>query len=1156
MKELHMKLLEGQSFDGDNQLIVGLSGTAKGYVMSHIFKQIQKPIVYIADNMLHATQIYDDLQTFLPNVPIYQFATEETAVAEFATSSYDLLSQRIDALYFLLTGKPGIVVTSVSGVRKRLTPTDIFSKMCYTLEQGQEITLTDWTKTLTLMGYVRRSMVESPGEFSVRGGIVDVFPLSFDYPIRIELFDTEIDSMRLFNPETQTSMEVIETVTILPATDMIVTDETIKIGLETLTKCLNDTLPTIAEETIRNNTQTFFTNLIERLNTGELPENIRLYAEYFYPAATTLCDYLTQDGVIVVDEYARLLEQDKQLFEDDAHFVVQKARESIVLPTQEINVSLLDMLKNRTHRRLYFANMQKGLGRLKFSSIIPFQYRSMPQFFSQMPLIKSEMERFEKQQMTVVVVVFDKKRAEKVSQTFSDFAIHNSVTTLDKLQESAVNIVIGSIHNGFELPQEKIVFLNERELFNKVTKTVAKRQNLTNAERLKSYSELTKGDFVVHVNHGVGKYVGMETMEIAGVKQDYMSIIYQDDAQLFIPVTQIHLVQKYVASDGKDPKLNKLGGSEWAKTKKKVAKKIEDIADELIALYAQREAEVGYAFSKDTADQKDFENAFPYAETADQLRSVEEIKKDMELAKPMDRLLVGDVGYGKTEVAMRAIFKAVQDGKQVAFLVPTTILAQQHYMTLTQRFEDYPINIALMSRFRSKAQQAETIEQLQHGKVDIVVGTHRLVSKDIAFSDLGLLVIDEEQRFGVKHKERLKQLKTQVDVLTLTATPIPRTLHMSMLGVRDLSVIETPPANRYPVQTYVIEQDMAIVRDAIERELARDGQVFYLYNRVETIEQKAEHIRQLVPHARIAHAHGQMSENELEQILLDFMSGEYDVLVTTTIIETGVDLPNVNTLFIEDADRMGLSQLYQLRGRVGRTNRIAYAYFMHQPDKMLTETGEKRLSAIKEFTQLGAGFKIAMRDLSIRGAGNLLGQQQSGFIDSVGFDLYTEMLKEAVAFKRTGKVKAESLSTEIDLAITAYIPSYYVEDERQKIDIYKRIKTIESVADYRSIQDDLIDRFGDYPDEVSDLVNIGLLKYYAQKQGVEKIKRQKENVVVTYTAAKSAQLTGAAIFEQLGKTKLKASVQQEQQKFTVSFKIQSLPIYLWLEELQKYLEIA
>ncbi|MGO1433635.1 MAG: transcription-repair coupling factor, partial [Ruoffia tabacinasalis] len=593
------------------------------------------------------------------------------------------------------------------------------------------------------------------------------------------------------------------------------------------------------------------------------------------------------------------------------------------------------------------------------------------------------------------------------------------------------------------------------------------------------------------------------------------------------------------------------GGSEWKKTVRKVQAKVEDIADELIALYAEREKRKGYPFTPDTPEQKEFENAFPYVETADQLRSTKEIKKDMEKDKPMDRLLVGDVGYGKTEVAIRAIFKAVMDGKQVAFLVPTTILAQQHFNSIQERFSDWPFEIGMLSRFVSRAEQTKNIKKIKSGELSIIVGTHRLLSKDIEFNDLGLLIVDEEQRFGVKHKERLKQLKADVDVLTLTATPIPRTLHMSMIGVRDLSLIETPPQNRFPVQTYVMELNAGVVKTGIERELARGGQVFYLHNRVATIHQKAEEISNLVPDARVAVAHGQLSEVELERVLVDFIGGEYDVLVTTTIIETGVDIPNANTLFVENADHMGLSTLYQLRGRVGRTHRLAYAYLMYEPFKQLNEISEKRLNAIREFTELGSGFKIAMRDLSIRGAGDLLGKQQSGFIDSVGYDLYTQMLKEAVDARQGNSAKTfgESTSFEWQVNIDAYIPGEYIDDDIQKIGVYKSIQNISSEEDYRSLQDELIDRFGEFPDEVSDLLDIALIKHYSIEAGILSFTRKRQEVIATFNEEATKHLQGANIFQALQNVQLQAKVQINKNKLEVSLNVYNKDNDQWLSAL-------
>ena len=646
----------------------------------------------------------------------------------------------------------------------------------------------------------------------------------------------------------------------------------------------------------------------------------------------------------------------------------------------------------------------------------------------------------------------------------------------------------------------------------------------------------------------------MKTLEVGGHHHDYMTILYQDDAKLFIPVSQLDKIQKYVSSESKTPRVNKLGGSEWAKTKRRVANKIEDIADELVDLYAKREAEKGYAFTPDDSYQKEFEDAFPYTETPDQLRSAKEIKQDMEKTKPMDRLLIGDVGYGKTEVALRAAFKAVQDGKQVAFLAPTTVLAQQHYETMEQRFENFPVEIGILSRFNTAKEIKETIENLETGKLDIVVGTHRLLSKDVKFADLGLLIIDEEQRFGVKHKERLKELKTSVDVLTLTATPIPRTLNMSMLGVRDLSVIETAPMNRYPIQTYVIEKNYGVIVDGIKREIERGGQVFYLHNRVDDIEKVASELESLVPEAKVAYIHGRMTETQLENILIDFIDGEYDVLVTTTIIETGVDIPNVNTLFVDNADRMGLSQLYQLRGRVGRSNRIAYAYFMYQPNKVLTEVAEKRLEAIKDFTELGSGFKIAMRDLSIRGAGNLLGKQQHGFIDSVGYDLYTQMLNDAVAKKRGKEIKVKT-DAELNLDLEAYLPADYITDPKQKVEIYKRIHQFENEDQYIEVQDDLIDRFGEYPIEVHNLLEVGLLKMYADAALVDSVSQNKKTIEIELSDKLNGKLDIKDVFKVLSVTKFSTTLGNKNQKIQIKLNIQpGMESNQILEELKKLLK--
>ena len=773
--------------------------------------------------------------------------------------------------------------------------------------------------------------------------------------------------------------------------------------------------------------------------------------------------------------------------------------------------------------------------------------------------MKDEIDRYKKAGSTVILQASSLAALQSLHKTLQEYDIQVEYINDKEIHKNSVQLIQGNLNQGFNFVDQKLVLITEYEIFQKKVKRRVRRQNISNAERLKDYNELEKGDYVVHNIHGIGRYLGIETIEISGIHRDYVTIQYQNADRVSIPVDQIQLLSKYVASDGKTPKVNKLNDGRFQKTKQKVQHQVEDIADDLIKLYAERSQLEGFSFSSDDENQIEFDNDFPYVETEDQLRSIQEIKKDMESKQPMDRLLVGDVGFGKTEVAMRAAFKAVNDHKQVAILVPTTVLAQQHYTNFKERFNDFAVNVDVLSRFRTKAEQNETLEALKKGQVDIIIGTHRLLSQDVEFADLGLIVIDEEQRFGVKHKEKLKELKTKVDVLTLTATPIPRTLHMSMLGIRDLSVIETPPTNRYPVQTYVLETNPTIIRDAIVREIDRGGQVYYIYNKVDTIEQKVAELKELVPEANIGFVHGQMSEIRLENTLIDFINGEYDVLVTTTIIETGVDIPNANTLFIENADHMGLSTLYQLRGRVGRSNRIAYAYFMYRPDKNLTEVAEKRLEAIKGFTELGSGFKIAMRDLSIRGAGNILGSSQSGFIDSVGFEMYSQLLEEAIAKKQGKEQKRQKSNAEINLQIDAYLPSDYISDERQKIEIYKRIREIDNSVNYEDLQEELIDRFGEYPDVVAYLLEIGLLKSYLDKSFVSLVERRQQTVVVRFEKMSQQIFLTQDYFEALAATTLKARIGESDKLIEVIFDVRQKKDYEILENLiqfgQKLVEI-
>ncbi|MBO0467296.1 transcription-repair coupling factor [Enterococcus plantarum] len=1140
---------QNQLTKNTRQLITGLAGSAKTLVMTSGYKEKNKKIIVAVPNLYYGNQLVEDFRNILSDEEVYIFPVDEVLSAEMAFSSPEARAERVAALNFLLTDQAGIVVVPVAGLRKYLPSKQTWEQAQLHWEIGGEIELDTLAQQLVLMGYERQSLVGKPGDFSIRGSIVDVYPLNSEYPVRAELFDIEIDSLRYFEADTQRSVGAIESVTLSPMTDLVFSNEDLIYGEKQLTNALEKRIAIAKDTAEKEFLQDYFGQLTTSWSQGIPTDTAHYYTDFLYETKTTLLDYIPEDSFVFIDDYARILEAEREIIREESEWQVLKLEEMRVFPEQTFGLEFHEQVRKMTFATTFFSLFQKGMGNLRFQAVHNFQYRSMQQFFGQMPLLKTEMDRWQKQDQTVVVFVPTRERSQKVEELFRDFDISSVTASADKLIEGKIQIVEGSLQSGFELPVEKIVAITEKEIFHTTTKKRARRQTVSNAERLKSYSDLKNGDYVVHANHGIGKYIGMQTLEVDGVHQDYITILYQNDDKLFIPVTQLNLIQKFVASEAKSPKVNKLGGSEWSKTKRKVSSKIEDIADDLIQLYASRESEKGYAFPPDDAYQKEFEDAFPYSETDDQLRSTAEIKHDMEKTRPMDRLLVGDVGYGKTEVALRAAFKAINNNKQVAFLVPTTILAQQHYETMLDRFEGFPVEVGLLSRFRTKKQQNETIEKIKHGQVDIVVGTHRLLSQDVKFSDLGLLVIDEEQRFGVKHKERLKQLRAQVDVLTLTATPIPRTLHMSMLGVRDLSVIETPPENRYPIQTYVMENNPGAIREAIEREMARDGQVFYLYNRVDTIEQKVEEIQALVPDARIAYAHGQMTEVQLENTLFDFIERQYDVLVTTTIIETGVDIPNANTLFVENADYMGLSTLYQLRGRVGRSNRVAYAYFMYEQQKILNEVSEKRLEAIKDFTELGSGFKIAMRDLSIRGAGNLLGAQQHGFIDSVGFDMYSQMLSEAVARKQGKNIQDQKTSVEIDLGIDAYLPTTYISDERQKIEIYKRIRQLENMDMYDELEADLLDRFGEYPDEVAHLLTTGQIKMDGDRALVETIRKRQQEITFTLSKIGTKTYNVEQIFEALSHTQLKADLAVDNEKMAVRLKVpKDMKEATWLQE--------
>lgn len=1132
------------------QLLMGLSGSTKALAIASALDEHQK-ILVMTSGYSEAEKLSSDLISLLGEEKVYNFLADDAPMAEFIFSSQEKIYARIGALNFLLDdNESGILVTNLSASRLFLPNPNELKSSIIELKVGQEYNLDSLVNFLIKIGYRKESQVFNQGEFSLRGDILDIFDKDSTSPYRLEFFGDEIDGIRIFDSESQTSIENLNQVLIHPANDILLSDEDYlraQKKIEEAVKASQD-----------NHLKSYLEEILQDVKKRQLHPDSRKFLSYFYEKEWTILDYLPKHTPIFFDDFQKIIERNAQFEMEAATILTEGLQYSKAVSNQKYFVNSYPDFRNYKPST-FLSNFHKGLGNLKFDFLYQLNQYPMQEFFSQFPLLKDEIDRYKKAGSTVILQASSLSSLQSLHKTLQEYDIQVEYINDKEIHKNSVQIIQGNLNQGFNFVDQKLVLITEYEIFQKKIKRRVRRQNISNAERLKDYNELEKGDYVVHNIHGIGRYLGIETIEISGIHRDYVTIQYQNADRVSIPVDQIQLLSKYVASDGKTPKVNKLNDGRFQKTKQKVQHQVEDIADDLIKLYAERSQLEGFSFSSDDENQIEFDNDFPYVETEDQLRSIQEIKKDMESKQPMDRLLVGDVGFGKTEVAMRAAFKAVNDHKQVAILVPTTVLAQQHYTNFKERFNDFAVNVDVLSRFRTKAEQSETLEGLKKGQVDIIIGTHRLLSQDVEFADLGLIVIDEEQRFGVKHKEKLKELKTKVDVLTLTATPIPRTLHMSMLGIRDLSVIETPPTNRYPVQTYVLESNPTIIRDAILREIDRGGQVYYLYNKVDTIEQKVAELKELVPEANIGFVHGQMSEIRLENTLIDFINGEYDVLVTTTIIETGVDIPNTNTLFIENADHMGLSTLYQLRGRVGRSNRIAYAYFMYRPDKTLTEVAEKRLEAIKGFTELGSGFKIAMRDLSIRGAGNILGASQSGFIDSVGFEMYSQLLEEAIAKKQGKEQKRQKSNAEINLQIDAYLPIDYISDERQKIEIYKRIREIDNSVNYEDLQEELIDRFGEYPDVVAYLLEIGLLKSYLDKSFVSLVERRQQTVIVRFEKMSQQIFLTQDYFEALAATTLKARIGESDKLIEVIFDVRQKKDYEILENLiqfgQKLVEI-
>ncbi|VNM37595.1 transcription-repair coupling factor [Streptococcus pneumoniae] len=1128
--------------DKKRQLILGLSTSTKALAIASSLEKEDR-IVLLMSTYGEAEGLVSDLISILGEELVYPFLVDDAPMVEFLMSSQEKIISRVEALRFLTdSSKKGILVCNIAASRLILPSPNAFKDSIVKISVGEEYDQHAFIHQLKENGYRKVTQVQTQGEFSLRGDILDIFEISQLEPCRIEFFGDEIDGIRSFEVETQLSKENKTELTIFPASDMLLREKDYQRGQSALEKQISKTLSPILKS--------YLEEILSSFHQKQSHADSRKFLSLCYDKTWTVFDYIEKDTPIFFDDYQKLMNQYEVFERELAQYFTEELQNSKAFSDMQY-FSDIEQIYKKQSPVTFFSNLQKGLGNLKFDKIYQFNQYPMQEFFNQFSFLKEEIERYKKMDYTIILQSSNSMVSKTLEDMLEEYQIKLDSRDKTNICKESVNLIEGNLRHGFHFVDEKILLITEHEIFQKKLKRRFRRQHVSNAERLKDYNELEKGDYVVHHIHGIGQYLGIETIEIKGIHRDYVSVQYQNGDQISIPVEQIHLLSKYISSDGKAPKLNKLNDGHFKKAKQKVKNQVEDIADDLIKLYSERSQLKGFAFSADDDDQDAFDDAFPYVETDDQLRSIEEIKRDMQASQPMDRLLVGDVGFGKTEVAMRAAFKAVNDHKQVVILVPTTVLAQQHYTNFKERFQNFAVNIDVLSRFRSKKEQTATLEKLKNGQVDILIGTHRVLSKDVVFADLGLMIIDEEQRFGVKHKETLKELKKQVDVLTLTATPIPRTLHMSMLGIRDLSVIETPPTNRYPVQTYVLEKNDSVIRDAVLREMERGGQVYYLYNKVDTIVQKVSELQELIPEASIGYVHGRMSEVQLENTLLDFIEGQYDILVTTTIIETGVDIPNANTLFIENADHMGLSTLYQLRGRVGRSNRIAYAYLMYRPEKSISEVSEKRLEAIKGFTELGSGFKIAMRDLSIRGAGNLLGKSQSGFIDSVGFELYSQLLEEAIA-KRNGNANANTRTkgnAELILQIDAYLPDTYISDQRHKIEIYKKIRQIDNRVNYEELQEELIDRFGEYPDVVAYLLEIGLVKSYLDKVFVQRVERKDNKITIQFEKVTQRLFLAQDYFKALSVTNLKAGIAENKGLMELVFDVQNKKDYEILEGL-------
>lgn len=1064
--------------------VTGLSAVHKAHVL--LMMSLGRKVLALCDDEAGASRLVSDINEMAGSEIACLFPVKDLTFANIETASQEYEQRRIASLERISLGKSRVLVASIEACMQSTMPPDKLSDLTFTLRPGDSAELSELASRLVSMGYTRSAMTEGPAQFSIRGSIFDVFPVGESMPYRIELWGDDIDTVSTFDVESQRRFDTVKSVTIPPAKELLISKEELLENLEALSNRASGK----KKELIKKNIQSD----IEMVKSGILPASLDKYYAQVYGDAYTLFDYFT-DGVCVISEYSNCCEKAKAFSGQLSEDLKLLYEDGILFKEMGGFYVELPQIMSRADKMgiVYLDTFAHG-GDIKLKKLISAEAYQSSSWGGDFATLNEELKSYTASGYCVVVLVGSQKAAGIVTHDLENDGYRvQRLTEKSEPADGMVYVGVGCLSGGFEYPSSRFAVITQQKAVASRKKTRKKQKN---AERIGNLSEISVGDLVVHSLHGIGRFNGITNITTNGVTKDYITIKYAGSDVLYVPVTQLDTVSKYIGpKDDENVRLNKLGSAEWTRTRARVKKACKDMADELIALYAKRQLAKGHAFSEDNEWQAEFEERFPYRETDDQLQSIEEIKTDMEKSVPMDRLLCGDVGFGKTEVALRAAMKCYLDGMQTAILVPTTVLAWQHYQTALRRFEHFPIKIELLSRFRNAKQQKEILRQLESGQIDLVIGTHRLVQNDVKFKNLGLVIIDEEQRFGVAHKEHLKEQYPSVDILTLSATPIPRTLNMAMSGIRDMSVIEEPPSDRYPVQTYVIEHQHGIIIQAIQKELRRGGQVYYIHNRIETLEMCAQKISQSIPDARIGIAHGQMPENEISEIWRQLLEREIDILVCTTIIETGVDVPNVNTLIIEDADRFGLSQLYQLRGRVGRSSRRAYAYFTFRRGKVLTEVAYKRLEAIRELTQFGSGFKVAMRDLEIRGVGSILSAKQHGHMEAVGYDMYLQLLEEAIA-ENKGEAKPHTAEDcLVDVTINAFIPETYIEDIESRIEAYRRIAGISSQEDSEDVIDELIDRYGEPPSSVIGLVDVALLRNSASKLGIKEISQKGQNIL-------------------------------------------------------------